>query len=32
MQLMCTTYGWDDPISIVNYIEADVQQALRNHE
>jgi hypothetical protein len=32
MQLMCTTYGWDDLIAIVNDIEADVQQALRNHE
>jgi aminoglycoside phosphotransferase (APT) family kinase protein len=32
MQLMCTTYGWDDPVAIVNYIEAGVQQALRNHE
>ena len=29
---LCTTYGWDDPIAIVNDIEADVQQALRNHE
>ena len=29
---MCTTYGWDDPIAIVNDIEADLQQALRNHE
>jgi hypothetical protein len=32
IQLMCTTYGWDDPIAIVNDIEADVRQALRNHE
>ncbi len=32
IQLMCTTYGWDDPIAIVNDIEADLQQALRNHE
>ncbi len=32
MQLMCTTYGWDDPVAIVNDIEAGVQQAFRNHE
>lgn len=32
IQLMCTTYGWDDTIAIVNDIEADLQQALRNHE
>ncbi len=32
IQLMCTTYGWDDPIAIVNDIEADLQQALRNHQ
>jgi hypothetical protein len=30
--LMCDTYGWDDPIAIINDIEADIQQALRNHE
>ena len=32
IQLMCDTYGWDDPTAIVNDIEADIQQALRNHE
>src|SRR5262249_48333713 len=32
IQLMCTTYGWNDPITLVNDIEADLQQALRNHE
>jgi hypothetical protein len=32
IQLMCTTYGWEDSIAIVNDIEADIQQALRNHE
>jgi hypothetical protein len=32
IQLMCDAYGWDDPIAIVNDIEADIQQALRNHE
>jgi hypothetical protein len=32
IQLMCDVYGWDDPIAIVNDIEADIQQALRNHE
>jgi hypothetical protein len=29
---MCAVYGWDDPIAIVNDFEADLQQALRNHE
>ena len=32
IRLMCVAYGWDDPIAIVNDFEADVQQALRNHE
>lgn len=32
IQLMCDAYGWDDPIALVNDIEADIQQALRNHE
>lgn len=32
IRLMCDAYGWDDPIAIVNDFEADVQQALRNHE
>jgi hypothetical protein len=32
IHLMCTAYGWDDPIAIVNNFEADLQQALRNHE
>jgi thiamine kinase-like enzyme len=32
IHLMCTTYGWDDPIAIVNDIKADLLQALRNHE
>lgn len=32
IQLMCDAYGWADPIALVNDIEADVQQALRNHE
>lgn len=32
IRLMCITYGWDDPIALVNDFEADVQQALRNHE
>ena len=30
--LMCAAYGWDDPIAIVNDFEADLQQALRNHQ
>jgi len=30
--LMCTAYGWDDPIALINDFEADLQQALRNHE
>jgi hypothetical protein len=30
--LMCAAYGWDDPLALVNDFEADVQQALRNHE
>jgi Phosphotransferase enzyme family len=32
IQLMCAVYGWDDPIALVNDFEADIQQALRNHE
>jgi Phosphotransferase enzyme family len=30
--LMCTAYGWNDPIALINDFEADLQQALRNHE
>lgn len=30
--LMCVAYGWNDPLALVNDFEADVQQALRNHE
>ena len=30
--LMCAAYGWDDLIALVNDFEADLQQALRNHE
>jgi hypothetical protein len=29
---MCVAYGWNDPITLVNDFEADLQQALRNHE
>jgi hypothetical protein len=32
ISLMCVAYGWNDPIAIINDFEADVQQALRNHE
>jgi aminoglycoside phosphotransferase (APT) family kinase protein len=32
IHLMCAAYGWDDPLAIVNDNEADLQQALRNHE
>jgi hypothetical protein len=32
IHLMCVAYGWDDPIAIINDFEADLQQALRNHE
>ena len=32
IQLMCVAYGWDDPIALINDFEADLQQALRNHE
>jgi Phosphotransferase enzyme family len=32
IRLMCVAYGWDDPLAIINDFEADVQQALRNHE
>lgn len=32
IHLMCAAYGWNDPIAIVNDFEADLQQALRNHE
>ena len=32
IRLMCVAYGWDDLIAIVNDFEADLQQALRNHE
>jgi phosphotransferase family enzyme len=30
--LICTAYGWDDPIALINDFEADLQQALLNHE
>jgi hypothetical protein len=30
--LMCVAYGWNDPIALLNDFEADLQQALRNHE
>lgn len=32
IRLMCVAYGWNDPIALVNDFEADLQQALRNHE
>lgn len=32
IHLMCTAYGWDDPIALINDFETDLQQALRNHE
>lgn len=32
IHLMCAAYGWDDPIALVNDFEADLRQALRNHE
>ncbi|HEU5377124.1 MAG TPA: hypothetical protein VFV38_16965, partial [Ktedonobacteraceae bacterium] len=32
IHLMCAAYGWNDPLAIINDFEADVQQALRNHE
>lgn len=32
IHLMCTAYGWDDPVALVNDFEADLQQVLRNHE
>src|SRR6266567_689796 len=32
IQLMCAAYGWNDPLALVNDFEADLQQALRNHE
>ena len=32
IHVMCAAYGWDDPIALVNDFEADLQQALRNHE
>ena len=32
IHLMCTVYGWDDPIALIDDFEADLQQALRNHE
>ncbi len=32
IRLMCVAYGWNDPITLVNDFEADLQQALRNHE
>jgi hypothetical protein len=32
IHLMCAAYGWDDPIALINDFEADLQQALRNHE
>jgi len=32
IRLMCAAYGWDDHLAIINDFEADLQQALRNHE
>ena len=32
IQLMCAAYGWADPIALINDFEADLQQALRNHQ
>jgi hypothetical protein len=32
IHLMCAAYGWDDPLALINDFEADLQQALRNHE
>ncbi len=32
IHLMCAAYGWDDSKALVNDFEADLQQALRNHE
>ena len=32
IRLMCAAYGWDDLLVIINDFEADLQQALRNHE
>ena len=32
IQLMCAAYGWDNPIALINDFEADLQQALRNHQ
>lgn len=32
IHLMGAAYGWDDPIAIITDFEADLQQALRNHE
>jgi len=32
IHLMCAAYGWDDPLALINDFEADLQQALCNHE
>jgi hypothetical protein len=32
IRLMCAACGWNNPIALVNDFEADLQQALRNHE
>ncbi|HET8846117.1 MAG TPA: phosphotransferase [Ktedonobacteraceae bacterium] len=32
IRLMCAAYGWEDPIALIDDFEADLQQALRNHE
>ena len=32
IHLMCAAYGWDDLLAIIDDFEADLQQALRNHE
>ena len=29
---LVAAYGWDDPIALINDFEADLQQALRNHQ
>lgn len=32
IHLMCAAYGWTDPLALINDFEADLQQALHNHE
>ncbi|WP_128545313.1 phosphotransferase [Larkinella soli] len=31
IRLMCRAYGWETPVELIDYYEADLRQALENH-